>query len=54
MLASEVEAWKLPYFTKQVLGFSQPANAQEARARLHSKLGADGERKLKADIPRLL
>lgn len=41
VLASEVEAWKLSYITKQVLGFSKAVNAQEARARLQSKLGTD-------------
>ncbi|CAM9652903.1 unnamed protein product, partial [Laminaria digitata] len=41
VLASEIEAWRLSYLTKQVLGFSKAVNAQEARARLHSKFGAD-------------
>lgn len=43
MLASEVEAWKLSYIIKKGLGFSKTMNAQEARARLHAKFGADGE-----------
>lgn len=52
VLTSEVEAWKLSYITKEVLGFSKAMNAQEARARLHSKRGTDGERgKATAAVP---
>lgn len=43
VLACEIEAWKTSYVNELVTGCSGQGEAQEARARMSSKVGVDGE-----------